>query len=152
MRIALPRSKFLRFLLNGGVTLGLSILAGFVVLSHLLGTKSKPSDFSEIVGVPLPASASDPLVCIRAGLFGGDYYASATMPHEDFAQIVGRLGLWRRSDLLEYWSSALNASNCPWWTVTSTNDADTYFGDAEASTYLVARYEGGRIYLKRHVY
>lgn len=87
-----------------------------------------------------------------AGLFGGDYYFSAIISGEDYKAMVARLGLQYRSDLLDYWPAALDAHDISWWTVTRTNDANTLFGDSESSTYIVTRYENGRLFLKRHVY
>jgi len=71
------------------------------------------------------------------------------MPREDYQALVRRLGLRHRPDLLDDWSSALEAQDTPWWTVSAVN---TYFGDSEESTYIVTRYEDGRLFFKCHVY
>lgn len=102
--------------------------------------------------MPLPPSASDIHASDRAGMFGGDYYVSAAMSRGEYQQLVRQLGLRRRRDLLDYWPSALAAHDTPWWAVSAINDEDTYFGDSETSTYIVTRYENGRLYLKHHVY
>jgi len=115
-------------------------------------TERSPRQSAETLGVHLPPSASDIRFSDRAGMFGGDYYVSAVISRGDFQRIVSQLGLRHRSDLLEYWPGALTAHDTPWWTVSSVNDSDTYFGDSVESTYIVARYEGGRIFLKYHVY
>jgi len=73
------------------------------------------------------------------------------MSATDFSNVVSRLALRHRPDLLDYWSGALSAQRTPWWSVTQTNDQFTLFGEDD-STYLVARYENGRLYFKRHVY
>ena len=69
----------------------------------------------------------------------------------DGLEVKGITGLRHRADLLQYWPSALHAQDAAWWTVTATNDSDTLFGE-QSSTYLVARYESGRLFFKRHVY
>ncbi|MEO8352447.1 MAG: hypothetical protein ABI680_11995 [Chthoniobacteraceae bacterium] len=107
---------------------------------------------ADMIGIPLPSSATDIRASDRAGMFGGDYYVSAAISRNEYQQIVSQLGLRRRADLLEFWAVALRAYDTPWWTVSSVNDADTYFGDSEESCYIVTRYEDGRIYFKRHVY
>ena len=84
-------------------------------------------------------------------MFGGDYYVSAAMSESEFTNLAIRLNLRHRPDLLEYWSSALRAQSTPWWIVTETNDQNTVFGE-RPSTYLVGRYENGRLYFKCHVY
>jgi hypothetical protein len=105
-----------------------------------------------VIGAPLPPSASDVRFSDQGGMFGGDYLVSAAMTRDDFLGIVKRLGLRNRPDLLDYWPTALDNHSTPWWAVSSANDEDTYFGDSEESTYFVARYEGGRLYFKCHVY
>lgn len=149
MPIKLPESKFRRFLVYAAIIFWLAV-AAFVAVAIWPRSSSRQS--TDIVGVPLPPSATDIRASDRAGIFGGDYYVSAVISRDDYQRLVSQLGLRHRADLLEYWSGALAAHNTPWWTVSSVNDADTYFGDSEASTYIVTRYEGGRIYFKRHVY
>jgi hypothetical protein len=86
-------------------------------------------------------------------MFGGDYFAVIEMSETDFRGLVQRMGLFNRADLLDYWSTALHApSDVASWDVSATNDANTFFGDQRHSTYLVARYERGRMYFKVHVY
>lgn len=85
-------------------------------------------------------------------MFGGNYYFSAVLPRSDFDLLVLKLKLRNREDLLTFWRSAFLGKDISWWTVSSVNDSDTFFGDSEHDTYLVARYEAGRIFFKRHVY
>jgi hypothetical protein len=82
---------------------------------------------------------------------GGDSYFSATISSADYMVLTQQLNLRHRADLLEYWSGALTARDIPWWTVTVTNDSATLFAE-QPSTYIVTRYEGGRLYFKRHMY
>jgi hypothetical protein len=115
-------------------------------------TRAKPvSEAQHILGVPLPASASDVRLTQKAGVFGGDYFLSASISREDFSAVAQQLKMQHRPDLLDYWGSALRAHDVPWWHVTVTNDADTLFRE-ENSTFLVARFEKGRLFFKRHVY
>ena len=113
-------------------------------------SRSSPSA-EEILGAGLPNSAADIRFTNKTGFFGGDSYLSATITREEFATLSRELGLQHRPDLLQYWPGALGAQDIAWWTVRSTNDADTLFGEEE-STYLVARYESGRVFFKRHIY
>ena len=122
----------------------------FIFALVAYGCSRSPSAH-EILGTPLPASAADIRVANKGGLFGGDSYLSASITRQDFVALVQQLGLRHRADLLEYWPSALRAQDATWWTVTATNDSDTLFGE-QSSTYLVARYESGRLFFKRHVY
>jgi hypothetical protein len=149
MLIKLPQSKFRRFLLYAS-TVFLLVLAALIAAA--VWPRSSTRQPADIVGVPLPPSATDIRSSDRAGMFGGDYYLSAAISREDYQRLVSQLGLRHRPDLLEYWSDALTAHNTPWWTVSPVNDADTHFGDSEESTYIVTRYERGRLYFKRHVY
>jgi hypothetical protein len=107
----------------------------------------------ELLGVPLPASARVLHLADRAGLFGGDYFVVIEMPEADFQQLVVKLALVHRPDLLQYWPNALGApKEIEWWNLNQVNDENTFFGDQRHSTYLVARYEGGKMYYKVHVY
>jgi hypothetical protein len=105
----------------------------------------------EILGAALPPSARDVRAANKGGFFGGNSYVAASMTRQDFATLAQQLKLQHRGDLLEHWPAALRALDVSWWKVTSTNDSDTLFGE-EPSTYLVARYENGRLFFKRHVY
>lgn len=122
----------------------------FVLVLVAYGCSRTPSA-QEILGIPLPAFAADVRVANNGGLFGGDSYVSASMTRQEFAALAQQLSLRHRVDLLEYWPAALHAQDAAWWTVTFTNDSDTLFGE-QPSTYLVARYENGRLFFKRHVY
>ena len=144
MPIKLPQSKFNRFLLCAAVV--------FCLVAAAVWPRSSSRQAADIIGVPLPLSAADIRIADRGGMFGGDYYVSAAISRDDYQRLVSQLGLRHRPDLLEYWHSALAAHNTSWWTVAPVNDADTYFGDSEKSTYIVTRYEDGRLYFKRHVY
>jgi hypothetical protein len=116
----------------------------------LVGCSRTPSA-QDVLGVPLPATAQDVRVASKDGFSGGDSYLSASISRQDYMTLVQQLGLRHRADLLDYWPLALTAHETPWWTVTQTNDLDTLFGE-QPSIYFVARYEGGRLYFKRHVY
>jgi hypothetical protein len=122
-----------------------------LVLALAAGGCSRTPSAQEILGTPLPATAADVRVANKGGLFGGDSYLSASMTRQEFAALAQQLSLRHRVDLLDYWPSALHAQDAAWWTVTATNDSDTLFGE-QPSTYLVARYESGRLFFKRHVY
>jgi hypothetical protein len=149
MLIQLPQSKFRRFLLYVAMVFW-SAVATLIIVE--IWPRSTSRQFAEIVGTPPPPSVANIRTSDRAGMFGGNYYVSAAISRDDFQSLVSQLGLHHRSDLLEYWSGALTAQNTPWWTVSTVNDADTWFGDSVPSTCIVARYEGGRLYFKRHVY
>lgn len=126
-------------------------IAGAVVIAMYVVTRGPSAE--RLLGVPLPPSAKVLETADRAGMFGGDYFVIIQMPESDFQALVQKLGLVHRADLLDYWPSALRApDDLRSWNVTETNDANTYFGDQRHSTYLVARYENGRMYYRVHVY
>jgi len=122
----------------------------FAICLGLTACSRTPSA-QEVLGVPLPVSASDVRVSNKGGLFGGDSYLSASISSADYMVLTQQLSLRHRADLLEYWPSALAAHDTAWWTVTVTNDSATLFAE-QPSTYIVTRFEGGRLYFKRHVY
>lgn len=123
-------------------------VVGFAVYAVTRGPSAE-----QLLGVPLPPSAKVVNTADKGGLFGGDCFAVIEMSESDFRGLVQQMGLSNRADLLDYWPMALRAPNdIGSWDVSETNDANTFFGDQRHSTYLVARYERGRMYFKLHVY
>jgi hypothetical protein len=107
----------------------------------------------ELLEGPLPPTAKVLVVSDQAGMFGGVYYTVIEMSEADYKQLVKRMGMVHRADLLDFWSFALSGpENVDWWKVSSINDANTVFSDKKDSTYLVARYEDGKMYFKVYVY
>jgi hypothetical protein len=134
------------------ITLLLAIAFVAVIALAVYWVTRGPSA-ERLLGAPLPPSAKVIDIADRSGMFGGDYFAVIEMSESDFRALVQRMGLFHRPDLLEYWLFALRApTDIQSWKVTEINDENTFFGDQRESTYLVARYEGGKMYFKVHVY
>lgn len=127
-------------------------LAAVLASAAVVSCWPRGSSAERLLGVPVPPSARVIDVVDRAGSFGGDSYVVLEMPEADFRVLVRRIGLFHRPDLLEYWPGALDAHGVVSWHASAINDDGTFFGDQRPSTYLVARYEGGRMYYKVHVY
>ena len=131
--------------------LAATAVAGVIAVAAYALTRGPSAE--QLLGVSLPPSARVIDKADRAGMFGGDYFVVIELPGSDFQALVRKMGLLHRADLLDHWPAALRAPNdLRSWTVSETNDANTFFGDQRRSTYLVARYERGRMYYKVHVY
>lgn len=122
-----------------------------IILLLIFTGCSKRHSAEDILGTSLPSSAKDIQISDKISFFGGDSYLTATITKEDFNELTARLKLNYKADLISLWPSALEAHDVSWWSVSKLNDTNTLFGE-EPSTYLIARYEGGKLYFKRHVY
>lgn len=137
-----------RFKIRQLVAVGIIAAIAFWIYTIFRGPSAE-----ELLGVSLPPSAKVIDTADRAGMFGGDYFAIIEMTEDDFAGLIQRMGLLHRPNLLNYWSGALRApKDVRFWNVSEINDENTFFGDKRHSTYLVARYERGKMYYKVHVY
>ena len=122
------------------------------ILCVFCGILTACSPAAKILGVSVPATAKEIQTEEKMGIFGGNAYLSAKIDYSEYIALAAKLKMRNRPDLLEYWPSALSAHGVSWWSVSSTNDKDTFFSDTEKSTYLVMRYENGLFFFKRHVY
>ena len=169
----------------------LSLIA-VIVCSELCGCSRSDSRAREILGRPLPASATDIHVSHfelvrRDGMKieTRDFLAVA-ISREDYATLVGQLGL-RHMDSVTWgnwpgpfkypdiafegspvglwtWKGDSDKQHALWWTVTNTNDEDT-FGDYSVSllnrtpapkdltdiTNTASRYENGHLFFSRQI-
>lgn len=114
---------------------------------------AKPSKRAgEIISLPLPKSASDVHFTDRANFYGGDYYISAKLDHDDFLDLTKSLGMTNQPDLFQKVPSALIATNLDWWTVAPSNDTNTVAAERPSEfSWIISRYENGRIYFHRHM-
>jgi len=118
-----------------------------------------------IVGVPLPKTVTDiegdQLTNLNTG--EGTYWVVAKLPKEDFYNLVKQLELVQKPDLLEFWPEALEREPSPFeddefnelWDVKNIVNEDTYFGEKrkeEETTYIVVKYENGKLYFKKSIY
>ena len=125
------------------------------------GCSRSTSQAERILGSPLPPSATDVHVFEfrwNAPL-AREAYISAAVSREVFAGMVTRLGLVHSETPFTTWPGALTLPSTlskqdrpPWWMVTQTNDADTYFGHfpdkSKAMSDVACRYENGRFFLQ----
>src|SRR5207248_2430809 len=117
-------------------------------------TRDRTPSFETVVGVSLPATATELRSRMFPGVDGGEYFASARMSEPEFAQLMGRLGLARNPAILSYYPGARRSQpKLEWWPRTDMPDGgETFFvvrTDATHDSYIVAWYEGGRLYLRR---
>ena len=106
---------------------------------------------SQFVGVPLPRSATEIKYSDKGSFQGGDYFVAAKVPREGMVEVITKLQMTNRVDLMTLWPTALE-SDLPWWTVSRVNDTNTFFADRPKEySKVVARYENGTFYFRRHV-
>lgn len=106
----------------------------------------------KIISIPLPKSASDVHFADRANFYGGDYYISAKLDHNDFVDFTKTLGMTNQPDIFQKVPEALQATNLDWWTVSVTNDTNTVAADRRSEfSWIISRYQNGRIYFHRHM-
>ena len=147
----------------------LKFIACFICLV-LYGCSRPASQAGKILGCPLPASATDIHIAHLKTRYVHEDLLSVAMPHDDFVVLMARGGLKHHSDLiLGAWPAALRGHGgwpgtdipkIPWWTVSCTNDADTYFDTLADATFIpativetniAARYESGHLFFQRDV-
>jgi len=148
-----------------------SFIAIFICV--LCGCSRSASEAENILGCPLPASATDIHIAHQQTIFVHEDLLSMAMSHDDFVALMAHRGLKHHLDtMLAAWPTALGGlasipqhhlAKIPWWTVTRTNDADTYFDSLAESPYsnnplgidetnIAARYESGRLFFQRHIF
>jgi|SRR6266581_5429765 len=137
-------------------------LIAVIFCGTLCGCSRSGSEAREILGGPLPASATDVHTARHVWKLGSESFLSAAISREDYMALVGQLGLLHDPMLLELWPGALDGRGKPWWTVTRTNDADTFVGftryplassvrNTRYITNTVTRFESGRLFLRRSI-
>ncbi|HEX2973576.1 MAG TPA: hypothetical protein VHP11_14675 [Tepidisphaeraceae bacterium] len=117
-----------------------------------LRCSSDKSQVEEILGSPLPANATDLHVLRMGGGSSGDDWVSVSMKREDFTKLMNAAGLMPRRDLMDYWPGAFDKPrkgvNAPWWSAAAPAAGTAYFLRSSEGLYA-AKYENGRLYLRR---
>ena len=120
-------------------------LVAAAICSALCGCSRPASQAQKILGCPLPPSATDIRVACQTGKLYRLDWLSAAMSHDDYTALVARLGLTHHDDIvLNLWPGALTKTemvrkgkDVPWWTVTRTNDTETFFYSYEGNSKFV---------------
>jgi len=131
----------------------------------LTGFLQEGTTYEDIIGVPLPKSATDihGYIFMRHERYTGEENSSVvtTLPKEDFYDLVEQLGLIKKPDLLEIWQEAFGfrpgsafEDEDHWfrkfWDVENTTNEDTFYSEiAEEQTYTAVKYENGKLYFKK---
>jgi hypothetical protein len=90
------------------------------------------------------------------------------MPHDDYLALIKHVDVQHDDSFesaLSLWPGALKARGIPWWTVSQTDDADSFFRvdslpgfnskvgpHTQYWTNSAARYESGRMFFHLHIY
>ena len=106
---------------------------------------------SQLIGVALPEAASEIQFADKSDFHGGDFFVAAKMPRTGFLEVMTKLDMTNRTDLLSVWPNAFDSS-VPWWQPTHTNDTNTFYANRPNEwSKVFARYENGEMYFKRTV-
>ncbi len=133
----------------GGAVLVIALFTAIRIIPFVTANDNKRA--SQFIGAPLPSAASAIKYADKAGFHGGDYFVSTKIDPSAFREVTSKLGMSNRNDLLTIWPEALTGAPS-WWTVSNTNDTNTFFADRPKEfSKVVARYENGTMYFKRHV-
>ena len=150
------------FLLDGGDSLLPSKKLPHAMKYSGVSYNREIISLEDLLGVPFPDSATDVVA---------DYYSEDTtgvnteLTHwiivklsiEDFYNFVEQLNLTNAPDLLEFWPEAFDWYDShpehPFiklWNVTNTVDDKTFYGQSsQEEIFVVAKYENGKLYLKK---
>lgn len=131
----------------------------------LVGFLQESMTYEDIVGVPLPKSATDihGRIYMRLQRYTGEENSSvvAALPKEDFYDLVEQLRLIKKPDLLEIWPEAFECQpGSPFeekdhwfykfWDVEHAANDDTYYSEIpEEEIYTAVKYENGKLYFKK---
>jgi len=131
----------------------------------LTGFLQERTTYEDIIGVPFPKSATDiySRIYMRLQRYTGEENSSvvARLPKEDFYDLVEKLGLIKKPDLLEIWPEAFECQpGSPFeekdhwfyefWDVEKTANEDTFYNEIpEEETYTAMKYENGKLYFKK---
>jgi DNA-directed RNA polymerase subunit RPC12/RpoP len=120
---------------------------------------TKGGSYKDIIGASLPDTATDAHgSTLTRGCHGGYIlprcsWIVATLPKEDFYDLVEKIGLVRKPDLLEFWPKAFDCHQDDFqrfWDVQNVVNEDTYFGmESGEETWRVFKYEDGKLYIKK---
>ncbi len=106
---------------------------------------------SQLIGSPLPESASEIQLADKSDFHGGDFFVAARMPRQSFLEIMTTLSMTNRNDVLSIWPEAFDSS-VPWWQPSHTIDTNTFYANRPNEwSKVFARYENGSMYFKRTV-
>jgi len=109
----------------------------------------------DIIGSPLPKTASNIHSQAYFYMSSGDKcnWVVASIPKEDFYDLVEELELTRKPNLLELWPEAFDCQIQEFnkfWDVTNIVNKDTYFGeDTDFEACVMFKYENGKLYVKK---
>ena len=120
---------------------------------------TKAGSYKDIIGASLPETATDVHgSTLTRGCHGGYIlprcsWIVATLPEEDFYDLVEKTGLVSKPDLLEFWPKAFDCHQedfQQFWGVENVVNEHTYFGkESGEETWRVFKYEDGKIYIKK---
>lgn len=113
------------------------------------------NELVEVVGAELEDIASNINAQSHFDMSSGNKYnfVVADMQKEEFRSLVGGLGLHQKSDLLSYWSAALDCEIEEFqkqWKVMKSADENTYYSETPSQAIRkVFKYDNGKIYIKK---
>jgi hypothetical protein len=149
----MTRQKLIRSIaLSGVVCLILIALAIIVIRRQLFPQLS----FEQVVAVKLPTTATSFHSLTSSRFDGGEYFASATIPEGDFVELMGALQLEQNPPALRQYPGTLGPAIGPdWWSKVETPNEQIFFAlrpDKTHDGYIAAKYENGRLYLRRSLW
>jgi len=116
----------------------------------------------DIIGTSLPGTSSDIHTQAFFYMRSGEKYnwVVASMPKEDFYDLVEELNLKQKPDILEVWPEAFGLqcghsdptgfSIYKFWDVRNTVNDNTYYWEApEEQTRTAFKYENGKLYIRK---
>jgi hypothetical protein len=131
----------------------------------LTGFLQKRTTYEDIIGIPLPESATDihGLIYMHEERYTGEENSSivAQLPKEDFYDLVEKLNLTKKPDLLKIWPEAFECRPgstfedeehwfYKFWDVEKIVNEDTFYSEIpEEETYTAMKYEKGKFYFKK---
>lgn len=117
--------------------------------------------FEKMLGVSLPEATTDKHGYVNFTATVGKeakklFWVVATLPKEDFYELVGKLNLQKTSDVLKFWPDAFSCRveefAEKYWDVKRSVNDETYYGeDNKYRGQMVIKYEKGKIYFKKEI-
>jgi hypothetical protein len=127
------------------------------------GFNVKRLKLEDMLGAPFPDSTTDVdvayYVLYELNISKITHWVIAKMSVDDFTEFARQLDLYNEPNLLEHWPEALQWYDShpehryvKSWDLTNIVDANTYYGEGSTDEeYTAARYENGKLYLKKVV-
>ena len=154
------------FLLDGGDSFLSSKELPYAIMLCEDNLNREAITLEELLGVPFPDTATDVDLTYYSEDSSGvnkekntklTHWIIAKLPIEDFYNFVEQLNLTNRPDLLEFWPEAFDWYDShpehrfvKLWDVTKTVDDKTFYGrSSQEETYVVAKYENDKLYIKK---